>query len=66
MNAQKHSPATLAEYLKEREFCFWHVDDSAFVLRHVEQVEAAYRQLLSDKTAQPEKFNLNPAAEILS
>jgi len=40
---------TLAEYLKEREFCFWHVDDSAFVLRHVEQVEAAYLQLLSGK-----------------
>jgi len=62
----KSSPVTLAEYLKEREFCFWHAEYSAFVLRHVEQVEATYRQLLSDKTAQIEKLTLKPAAEVLN
>lgn len=49
MNAQKRSPATLAEYLKSAEAEFWYPEQTAFVLRHIEQIEAVYRQLLSGK-----------------
>ena len=40
---------TLAEYLKSAEDGTWLPEQTAFVLRHVEQVEATYRQLLSSK-----------------
>jgi len=40
---------TLAEYLKSAEAGTWLPEQTAFVLRHVEQVEATYRQLLSSK-----------------
>lgn len=61
MNAQKRSPATLAEYLKSAQYEFWYPEQTAFVLRHVEQIEAVYRQLLSGKV-NPEKSTLKTAA----
>jgi len=66
MNAQKRSPATLAEYLKSAEDGTWLPEQTAFVLRHVEQVEAAYRQLLSGKAARKQRSEVrrNPAMEV--
>jgi len=42
---------TLAEYLKSAEDGTWLPEQTAFVLRHVHQVEVTYRQLLSGKMA---------------
>ena len=57
---------TLPEYLKSKESHYWQPEDSVLVLRHVEQVEAVYRQLLSGKAEPRKEAGLKLAAEVLN
>ena len=53
---------SLTEFLKSREIQCWQPEDSRFVLRHIEQIEAVYRQLLSGKPLSVEA-NSRPCRE---